>query len=773
MSILRLTMALTCLTFALGCTQGKPPEEKKAGKAKKQEKADEWRTVEYGLAAVFERNKKLPFGDFVLTHTGTRRDALPNGDSVEFRVFKAAKDGDEVAVEWPVSSKQPVLFTIAGLDFLLEVDESSLADVGLEEGQLVVWTKGALAQALLGEKVAEHKRKKQGITEEEWQAILAEARGDAPAAKDKPADQEDGQADKPAEADEVKAIADPVADAPSLKQVVEEAKEEAPKAEVREYKREKKKKDSSRKREERVKRLTSNRSVAGLVGADFGVAGGAGGLGSGIVGGPTGAPGIPASLAEGVKPADTEHYDKVAENKFKAATEHPLSTFSIDVDTASYSNVRRFINQSRIPPADAVRIEELINYFSYDYELPTGEVPFAVETEISDCPWNDANRLVSIGLQGRTVDTAKLPPANLVFLLDVSGSMNRPNKLPLLQKALKLLVQQMREVDRIAIVVYAGAAGLVLPSTPCTNKQAIMQAMDGLRAGGSTAGGAGIKLAYEIAKKNFAKDGNNRVILATDGDFNVGTSSTDELTKLIEEKREDGIFLTVLGFGGGNYKGSKMEQLADKGNGNYAYIDNILEAKKVLVTEMGSTLLAIAKDVKLQIEFNPTKVKEYRLIGYENRMLKKEDFADDKKDAGELGAGHTVTALYEIVPLKEGEKVGDGELKYMASKATDEATGSGELMTVKLRYKAPDGDVSKLIEKPIKDDFLALAKTSDNFRFAAAVAEFGLLLRKSEFKGHASYAKVKALAEAAKGKDQFGYRAEFVLLVSKAELLAK
>ena len=562
-------------------------------------------------------------------------------------------------------------------------------------------------------------------------------------------------------------------------------------------------------RTDQAKSLVSDRTVVGVLGAEFGAGDGtsADGVGSiaDAMGDGAGLPGGPGSMEvikgpkkkllarkesaapdvhlgtgfpggegqpEGGQTPDAEDYDKLFENKFLAAVAHPLSTFSIDVDTASYSNVRRFINGNGFPPADAVRIEELVNYFDYDYELPAGTEPFAVETEISECPWSKGHRLVSIGLQGKTVETDKLPPASFVFLLDVSGSMSDGNKLPLLKAGLKLLVKQLRDQDRVAIVVYAGAAGVVLPSTPGTDRNRIMEAMDQLQAGGSTAGGAGIKLAYEIAKENFVKEGNNRVILATDGDFNVGTSSTDELVKLIELKRNDGIFLTVLGLGMGNYKDSKMEQLANKGNGNYAYIDDILEAKKVLVTEMGSTLLAIAKDVKIQVEFNPTRVKEYRLVGYENRMLKKEDFADDTKDAGELGAGHTVTALYEIKPVAAGEKVGD-DLKYTKSKVTREAVESGELMTVKLRYKAPDGDKSKLIEKPVKDDHLPLEKTSQNFRFSAAVAEFGLLLRGSRFKGEASWKQVLELARGAKGEDRHGYRAEFIQLVEKAELLAE
>jgi len=465
-----------------------------------------------------------------------------------------------------------------------------------------------------------------------------------------------------------------------------------------------------------------------------------------------------------------EDYARIVENEFKKTLDNPLSTFSIDVDTASYANTRRFLNDGRLPPPDAVRIEELVNYFDYDYEPPMGEDPFAIETEISRSPWNRKNRLVLIGMQGKEIPKEKLPPSNLVFLLDVSGSMNRANKLPLLKQGFKLLARQLKKEDRVAITVYAGAAGLVLPSTPGNETEKIFAAFDRLRAGGSTAGAAGITLAYQVARENFIKGGNNRVILATDGDFNVGTSSNAELERLIEEKRKDGIFLTVLGFGSGNYKDSKMEQLADKGNGNYAYIDSLLEAKKVLVTELTGTLFTIAKDVKLQIEFNPTRVREYRLIGYENRVMAKEDFDDDKKDAGELGVGHTVTALYELVP--ETGKPGEGaDLKYVKTKVKEGAAGSRELMTVKLRYKAPDGDVSKLIEHPVLDAGLVLEKTSDSFRFAASVAAFGMLLRGSKYAGDATFKLARELAVGAKGKDERGYRAEFIQLVEKAELL--
>jgi Ca-activated chloride channel family protein len=469
---------------------------------------------------------------------------------------------------------------------------------------------------------------------------------------------------------------------------------------------------------------------------------------------------------------NTEEYDRIYENRFLLAQQNPLSTFSIDVDTASYSNVRRFINSNQFPYKDAVRIEEMINYFSYDYPQPEKDHPFSITTEISTCPWNVSHRLIHIGLQGKTLESNKLPSSNLVFLLDVSGSMGQPNKLPLLQKAFRLLVNELGPKDRVSIVVYAGAAGLVLPSTEASQKETIVSAIERLSAGGSTAGGAGIKLAYKVAEENFIQEGNNRIILATDGDFNVGVSSTSELVRMIEDYRKKGIFLTILGFGMGNYKDGRMEQLADKGNGNYYYIDNLMEAKKVFVNDMRGTLFTIAKDVKLQLEFNPAKVKAYRLIGYENRMLKKEDFADDTKDAGELGAGHTVTALYEIIPYGSAEEIpGVDELKYQDNKISPEAFKSKEMLTLKLRYKKPDGNKSKLIEHPLMDRNIALAKTSDNFKFSAAVASFGMLLRDSEFRGDTSYDSVLLLARDGKGKDHFGYRAEFIQLVEKCSLL--
>jgi len=467
-----------------------------------------------------------------------------------------------------------------------------------------------------------------------------------------------------------------------------------------------------------------------------------------------------------------EGYGEIDENPFEPATQKPLSTFSIDVDTASYSNVRRFLGAGQMPPRDAVKIEELINYFSYEYPSPEGEHPFAVHTEVSVAPWNQAHRLVKIGLQGKRVAMDELPPSNLVFLIDVSGSMNSPDKLPLLQEAFKLLVKNLRKQDRVAIVVYAGAAGLVLPSTPGTDKDTILAAIERLQAGGSTAGGAGIRLAYEVARQNYLSGGNNRVILASDGDFNVGASSDAEMVQLIEEKRKEGVFLTVLGFGTGNYQDGKMEKLADRGNGNHAYIDSIIEAKKVLVSEMGGTLFTIAKDVKLQIEFNPTRVKAYRLIGYENRMLQAQDFNDDKKDAGELGAGHTVTALYEIIPAGSDEEVpGIDALKYQQTQITA-AAGSDELMTVKLRYKLPDGDKSTELAHAVRDTDTPLARTSADFRFATAVAEYGMLLRNSAHKGKSSYQAVLERAQGALGADREGYRREFLLMAGQTSQLA-
>lgn len=469
---------------------------------------------------------------------------------------------------------------------------------------------------------------------------------------------------------------------------------------------------------------------------------------------------------------NTESYAYNKENSFKNALTTPLSTFSIDVDAASYSNMRRFINNGQNPPIDAVRIEEMINYFNYNYPQPTDNHPFSITTEMSDCPWNSKHKLIHIGLQGKKIETDNLPPSNLVFLLDVSGSMSSANKLPLLKKSFGLLIKNLTEKDRVSIVVYAGAAGLVLAPTPGNEKEKIMTALNNLNAGGSTAGGQGIKLAYKVAMENFNSEGNNRVILATDGDFNIGASSDGEMTRLIEEKRKTGVFLTCLGFGMGNYKDSKMETLANKGNGNYAYIDNILEAKKVLVTEMGGTMHTIAKDVKLQLEFNPNKIASYKLIGYENRLLNDEDFNDDTKDAGELGSGHTVTALYEVVLKGSENNIPDVDpLRYQNNKTSSTAK-SNELLTVKFRYKEPKATKSKLIVKHLTNNKLSLAKASNNFKFSAAVAEFGLLLRNSKDKAQASYQHVLNLAKSSKGSDENGYRAEFIRLVEMSEMQA-
>ncbi len=472
---------------------------------------------------------------------------------------------------------------------------------------------------------------------------------------------------------------------------------------------------------------------------------------------------------------NTEGYNNITENIFLKAVDNPLSTFSIDVDAASYSNVRRMLKAGQLPPAGAVRVEEMINYFQYNYPPPTNEHPFSFTTEMSDAPWNPNHKLVMIGMQGKKIPTEHLPASNLVFLIDVSGSMESANKLGLVKSSLKLLTDQLREQDKVSIVVYAGAAGLVLKPTSGADKTTIKDALEKLNAGGSTAGGQGIQLAYKTAREYFAKDGNNRVILCTDGDFNVGASSDDDMVRLIEKERNSGIFLTVLGYGMGNYKDNKMQKLANKGNGNHAYIDDITEAKKVLVNEFGGTLFTIAKDVKLQVEFNPAKVQGYRLVGYENRMLNKEDFNDDKKDAGELGSGHSVTAIYEIIPvgvkssfLKDVDK-----LKYSSeNKKLSKSSFKDEIMTIKFRYKAPDSDISKLIEHPVKDNGVKITNTSANFRFAAAVAQFGMLLRNSEFKKNASYHSVIELAKNALGNDAEGYRKEFVTLVETAESLA-
>lgn len=470
--------------------------------------------------------------------------------------------------------------------------------------------------------------------------------------------------------------------------------------------------------------------------------------------------------------AQGDRYAEINENPFLEASHAPLSTFSIDVDTASYSNVRRFIKDGQLPPKDAVRIEEMINYFDYAYPQPLGDVPFSVTTETASCPWNGKHRLAMIGLQGKKVALDNTPPSNLVFLVDVSGSMNSSDKLPLVKQGLKMLVNQIKPNDRVALTVYAGTSGLVLPSTSGSQKQEILGAIDRLEAGGSTNGGQGIQLAYQVAKENFIANGNNRVILATDGDFNVGLTNDNELVNLIEAKRKSGIFLSVLGFGSGNLNDSMMEKLADKGNGNYAYIDTQEEARKALGEQVAGTLYTIAKDVKIQVEFNPAKVAGYRLLGYENRMLANRDFDDDRKDAGEIGAGHTVTAIYEIVPA--GQKVeNDGiELKYSKVAPSDTQFNS-ELLTVKLRYKEPKADQSKLLTMGLMDGGQNIANASENMKFAASVVQFGLLLRDSRYKGNASIGSVVELANAARSNDLNGYRGEFLNLVGQARGLIK
>ena len=464
---------------------------------------------------------------------------------------------------------------------------------------------------------------------------------------------------------------------------------------------------------------------------------------------------------------NTEEYGSFQENGFKEVADAALSTFSIDVDAASYSNMRRFVNKGELPPVDAVRTEELVNYFSYDYPKPTGNDPVKITMEAGACPWNPANR---IGLKAKEIPTDNLPASNLVFLIDVSGSMWGANRLDLVKSSLKLLVNNLRDKDKVAIVTYSGSAGVKLESTSGSDKQKIREAIDELTAGGSTAGGAGIMLAYKIAKKNFISNGNNRIILCSDGDFNVGVSSAEGLEQLIERERKSGVFLTVLGYGMGNYKDKKIQVLAEKGNGNHAYIDNLQEANRVLVGEFGATLHTVAKDVKLQVEFNPAQVQAYRLVGYESRLLKDEDFNNDAKDAGDMGAGHTVTAFYEVIPVG-GKNTYAGkvdELKYQKKeKVSVKPTGSDELLTVKLRYKAPDKDVSRKIELPFVDN--KGNNVSSDFRFASAVAMFGQLLRDSDFKGEATYDKVISLAKQGLDHDDKGYRREFVRLVEAAK----
>ncbi len=467
---------------------------------------------------------------------------------------------------------------------------------------------------------------------------------------------------------------------------------------------------------------------------------------------------------------NTAEYKKTHENSFKRVADYPLSTMSVDVDRASYSNMRRFINEGQLPPRDAVRIEEFVNYFDYDYAQPTDNEPVAIHTELTTCPWNEDNKLLHIGIQAVKVKTDDLPPSNLVFLIDVSGSMSSEERLPLLVQGMKLLVSQLRAKDKVSLVTYAGNAGLALPATAGNNKEIIIAALDKLNAGGSTAGGEGIALAYKTAKENFINGGNNRVLLATDGDFNVGISSEGDLEDLITKERKSGIFLTCLGFGTDNYKDAKMELLADKGNGNYSYIDNIKEAQKTLVHEFGGTLFTVAKDVKSLIEFNPAKVQGYRLIGYENRMLNTEDFKNDKKDAGDMGSGHTVTIIYEIIPtgvkskyLKHGTS-----LKYTETSPT-EATATNELATIKFRYKKPDGDTSKELEKTIADNLINWHNATENTRFSYSVALFGMLLKDSKYSGMGDYDVVKELAGGSMKFDTDGYREEFLKLVREAE----
>ncbi|MCX6897394.1 MAG: von Willebrand factor type A domain-containing protein [Verrucomicrobia bacterium] len=474
-------------------------------------------------------------------------------------------------------------------------------------------------------------------------------------------------------------------------------------------------------------------------------------------------------------PPGTETYARIRDNPFLAVAEQPLSTFSIDVDTASYANVRRFLMQGSLPPRDAVRIEEMVNYFTYDYAKPKRSEPFSVNIEAAGCPWNAGHRLVRIGLKSREVSAAKRPPCNLVFLIDVSGSMADANKLSLIKPAMRMLVEQLTENERVAIVVYNRSARVVLHSTSGDRKQEIIDAIESLQANGSTNGGDGIRLAYDMATRHFIERGVNRVILCTDGDFNVGTTELADLTRLIEQKRKSGVFLSVLGFGAGNLKDATLERLADKGNGHYTYIDTFFEARKVLVEQMNSTLVTIAKDVKIQVEFNPTKVAGYRLIGYEDRLLAKEDFNNDRKDAGEIGAGHSVTALYEIVPAGQPLPTPAVDpLKYQpAPKPTAPVSDNNELLTVKLRYKQPDGDKSALIEQSLTDGDKSYATASRDFKFAAAVAEFGMVLRDSEHKGNATLAAVLELAEESRGPDSSGYRTEFLSLVKKAQALGK
>ncbi|WP_314246606.1 VWA domain-containing protein [Capnocytophaga leadbetteri] len=470
---------------------------------------------------------------------------------------------------------------------------------------------------------------------------------------------------------------------------------------------------------------------------------------------------------------NAETYKEIKENSFVAVAQQPVTTFSADVDRAAYANVRRIIGYGQIPPKDAVRIEEMVNYFDYDYPAPEegSASPLRVSPELAPAPWNPNHLLLRIGLQAKKIDLAKAPPSNIVFLIDVSGSMDEENKLPLLKSSFKMLLGQLRPDDKIAIVTYANGTKVALPSTSVKDKEKIIKVLDNLYASGGTSGGRGIQLAYEQAQKSFIKNGNNRIILATDGDFNIGINNTTDLEKFIEKQRESGIYMSVLGFGIGNYRDDMAETIADKGNGNYAYIDNITEAKKVLVNELSGTLFAVAKDVKLQLEFNPKYVKEYKLIGYENRMLANEDFTNDKKDAGEIGAGHTVTALYELVP-SDG-KVAQS-LRYQSQELNEKGKGN-ELGFLKIRYKDPKVKDAKSVEitEPLVFNKKALKETSTDYRFAASVAEFGILLRDNSNKANATYDQVIELAEGAIGKDPEGYRKEFVRLVKSVKMLPK
>lgn len=497
-----------------------------------------------------------------------------------------------------------------------------------------------------------------------------------------------------------------------------------------------------------------------------------------IAGAAPAAPGAGMVYFQNQVSLNTESYDSIAENKVFSAKSDPLSTFSIDVDTASYSNMRRFIEQNQKPPIDSVRIEGMINYFSYDYSAPQND-PFSVNLESAQAPWDSSKKLVRIGIKGNEINSDKRPASNLVFLIDVSGSMDDVAKLPLVKSAITMMVDKLNKSDRISIVVYAGAAGLVLEPTTGDHKTEIIKALDRLKAGGSTNGAGGIELAYKTASQNFIKGGVNRVVLATDGDFNVGTTSREGLLGLIKKHADNNIYLSVLGFGMGNYKDGLMETLSNKGNGNYAYVDNLSEARKVMVEQMTGTLITIAKDVKIQVEFNPKLVSSYRLIGYENRILNHEDFNDDKKDAGDIGAGHTVTALYEIAPVGSSSNVQSGvdALKYQTQtaeeKSADQTSTNGELLTVKLRYKKPDGDTSKKIEMVLQNSDQKFNSASNSFQFAAAVAMFGMHLRESTHTKGVTLSQIKEIANSSKGEDTNSYKKEFIELMEKYEKLPK